>query len=184
VQRVDRRTVLPAGVKRILHHFSGNRDHHGEFRAFSQRTGDTDLAVVQLDQFAGDRQTESGSAKHARTGHVYPVKAVENPGQVLFVDAKTCIGYLDIHVVNQIADIDFDRPALFGVLDGVTDQVGDDALHRGPVDKNERDPRQGVTGHVDRLVLGLVLHPVDDLADNLGEVQELQADTDAAAVDT
>ena len=100
-------------------------------------TADIDLAVMQLDQFLGDGQTQSGSAEHARSGHVNAVEAVEYPRQMLLVDAKSGVGHLDIDIINQIADIDLDLTAPVRILDRVADQVGDDPLHGCPVNIDE-----------------------------------------------
>ena len=136
-----------------------------------------------------DREAEAGARLAAsRAG---AVEAVEDEGQVLFVDSGAVVAHGDL----AVADADLDLAARRAPLRGVVEQVRDGALDRrgAPVDerllevRRECDAGPVATGTLDRVcgdqvephVLGLLrlrtvfTRELDQLADQRGHLADL-----------
>ncbi len=88
---------------------------------------------MHLHDPVGDRQTESGAARFARTGLISAVKAFENVRQIFVIDANTGIANLDARASRSVRKTHFNASAGRRVLHGVIENNQNEALDRGKI---------------------------------------------------
>ena len=129
---VDDQDVLAGEVhvrrycfRRMVIDFERQRDSEGA--ALARRTLDTDAAAHQLDEAAGDRQTEAGTAKSARGGAVFLGKGFKDGFLLVGGDADAGIAHGDLQ--RHLALLGCGGPQKHGnfavgrELDGVADKI-------------------------------------------------------------
>src|SRR5690606_9249974 len=104
-------------------------------------TARADVAAVQLDQVAHERQTDAEPAlRSAQRARVLDEEVEDSP-QHVGLDAEAVVDYFHGYVLALLLDRKRDRSALFGVLSRVGEQVLEDL----------REPDR-IALHPDRLV--------------------------------
>ncbi len=94
---------------------------------------DPDVAAVEVDDPAGDGQSEAGATVLRRTGRIGPVEALEHLAPLLLVDAGAFVADLDGDAGPVLGRPQLHRPAGRRVADGVVQQVGQDLVDPGRV---------------------------------------------------
>ena len=115
---------------RLLGHVA-HRQGDGEHRALADRALHGDGAVVQLDKGLGQRQADARAlGVHA----VDLVEAVEDVAEVALADAIAGVRHPEGQVFAVAVVADGDRAVVGGVLEGVGEDVEEDALYFLAVD--------------------------------------------------
>ena len=87
-----------------------------------------DVAAHQFHQLQGDGGAQPGAAEATGDGGVGLGERGEHRGHLLLGHADAGVAHMQMHAFFVVADLDGDA-ALFGELDGVADQVGQDLQH-------------------------------------------------------
>jgi hypothetical protein len=142
-----------------------------------------DLAAVQVDDAARERQPDAEAALRARERRVRLDEQVEDRGQVLARDADPVVLHLDLGRAVVPLQRHPDPTARGRVLARVVQQVPDHLLQARGVAQHRHRP----VGQRERQVLSLPLErrPMGfhRLRDRLAQVERLRAQADAAARD-
>src|SRR6516165_5879704 len=96
-----------------------------EFRALPHRTGDADVAAVDLGHMSYDRKTEPRAARFAVAGDVDAVKALEHPPQIARRNADAGVGNGEHRRIAVTLEQDVDPSSGRRVPDGVAKEVVD-----------------------------------------------------------
>src|SRR6185369_6048987 len=96
--------------------------------AAAARILDGDLAAVRLDQLLDDRQANARAARAGVHRRAPLLEAAEQALLQIVVDADAGVAHGDGDAAGIFRELDVDRAARRRELDGVGDEVGDDAL--------------------------------------------------------
>src|SRR5580765_7137126 len=151
----------------------------GEGRSRARLALDSDRSAQRLDDLPDDPETEADAAVVAAGRG--PLEAPEDPFVIVGGDAQPVIANGDDRAVVLAGDADVDRLAV-AVLDRVGQEVGDDLIQPAPVPApDDGGGRVNVQRGAD--ARGLVGETRADLADDLGQIDDLDVQFEAPGGD-
>lgn len=132
-----------------------------------------ELTAVQSCVAEGDRQPQPGAADRAGPRGVRAPEPVEDPLQVVRLDPQAVVAHAEGDSLLVAVDGHDDRAA-FAVLDGVAEQVADDAPDASRVHLDGRVAAGSHQPHVGAVLLGQLLHRADDVGGEVSETGRLE----------
>ena len=99
-----------------------------EGRALVGFAADLERGLMTLQHMFDDGQSKPGAAKLTRARLVHPIKSFSESRNMLFGDAGTVVGHLEVRAFGVGKPVDANDPARLGVVHRIEHQVGECAV--------------------------------------------------------